>query len=65
MSDFLFARPTTIDGVMSIIDLFGIIPEYNDSTSERAADARAIQADVNAIKKDFVDAYKEEIAQYA
>ena len=65
MSDFLFARPTTIDGVMSIVDLFGIVTEYNDSSSEKAADARAIQADVNAIRKDFVDAYKEEIEQYA
>ncbi|MBR4791800.1 MAG: hypothetical protein IK024_12990 [Treponema sp.] len=65
MSDFLFAKPTTIDGVMSIVDLFGIVTEYNDSSSEKAADARAIRADITAIRKDFVDAYTEEIENYA
>ena len=62
MSDFLFANPTAIDGVMSIVDLFGIISEYNDSSSEQAADLRAVQADINAIKKDFMDAYNAEVA---
>ena len=43
MSDFLFATPSFIDGAMSVIDLFGIAQEYNDSSSEAAADARAVR----------------------
>ena len=64
MSDFLFATPSFIDGAMSVIDLFGIAQEYNDSSSEDAADARAVRADINAIKADFVKAYNSAVAAY-
>ena len=58
MSDFLFATPSFIDGAMSVIDLFGIAQEYNDSSSEAAADARAVRAD-------FVKAYNSAVAAHA
>ncbi len=64
MSNFLFANPTFIDGVMSVVDLFGVAQEYNDSRSEASADSRAIRADANAVKKDFFDAYKSMVAEY-
>lgn len=64
MSDFLFARPSFIDGVMSIVDLFGVSQEYNDSKSEDSADSRAIRADANAIKADFITAYNSTVASY-
>lgn len=64
MSDFLFATPSFIDGAMSVIDLFGIAQEYNDSSSEAAADARAVRADINTIKADFVKAYNSAVAAY-
>ena len=65
MSDFLFATPSFIDGVMSVIDLFGVSQEYNDSHSEESADSRAIRADANAIKADFINAYRSTVASYA
>ena len=65
MSDFLFSNPSFINGVMSIVDLFGVAQEYNDSRSENSADSRAIRADTNAVKKDFADAYKSMVAEYA
>ncbi len=65
MSDFLFANPSFIDGAMSVIDLFGIAPEYNESTSPEKADERALRADVNAIKADFVKTYSSMVADYA
>ncbi|WP_296333961.1 hypothetical protein [uncultured Treponema sp.] len=65
MSDFLFANPSFIDGVMSVIDLFGVSQEYNDSSSEETADNRALRADAAAIKNDFVNAYKATVASYA
>lgn len=65
MSDFLFSNPSFIDGVMSVVDLFGVAQEYNDSRSPNSADSRAIRADTNAVKKDFADAYKSMVAEYA
>lgn len=65
MTDFLFANPSFIDGAMSVIDLFGVAQEYNDSNSEESADNRALRADASAIKNDFVNAYKATVASYA
>ncbi len=58
MSDFLFATPNWLDGAMSIIDLFGIAPEYNTSNSEKEADDRAYKADVKALAVDMSIAYE-------
>ena len=57
MTDFLFARPSIVDGVMSLVDLFGITPEFNSSKTPEEADRRAKQADIKALKKDFEIAY--------
>ncbi len=65
MSDFLFARPSFIGGAMTIIDLFGISQEYNASSSEKSADTRAMRADANAIKSDFLNAYNSMVEAYA
>ena len=65
MSDFLFAKPTAIDCIMSVIDLFGVSTQYNDSSTGVIADQRAMRADMNAIKTDFMNAYKSEVASYA
>lgn len=35
VSTFLFATPKFIDGVASVIDLFGIYNAYNDSSTGR------------------------------
>ena len=65
MSDFLFARPDTFDGIMSIIDLFGCMREYNYSNTPEGADRRAFRSDMDAIKSDFNSAYKQTINVYA
>ena len=52
MTDFLYAKPTWIDGVMSIVDLFGVALEFNDSKTSVAADARAYFADVESLTTD-------------
>lgn len=52
MSDFLFSVPSAVDGIASVIDLFGIYPEYNDSRDSKAADTRAFRADIMALQTD-------------
>jgi hypothetical protein len=57
VSDFLFATPSTIDGIASVIDLFGVYPQYNDSKTEEGADLRACYADIQALKNDADTAF--------
>ena len=64
MTDFLFARPSFIDGVLSVVDLFGISPDYNSSNTSEDADRRARQADIKALKNDFEAAYCRVRAEY-
>ena len=58
MTDFLFATPKTIDGVASIIDLFGVYDMYNDSATPEEADFRAYTADMQALQSDMDVAMK-------
>ena len=58
MTDFLFATPKTIDGVASIIDLFGVYDMYNDSASGEEANRRAFTADMQALQSDMDVAMK-------
>lgn len=53
MTDFLYARPSFIDGLMSLVDLFGISPEYNTSANAAEADRRAFAADADSLRSDF------------
>jgi len=53
MSDFLFARPSFLEGAGRVIDLFGVMQEYNTSPSMPEADRRAILSDWLAIGDDF------------
>jgi hypothetical protein len=57
MSDFLFARPSLLEGIGRNIDLFGILNSYNYSQNGREADLKAMQNDVEALRKDFYIAY--------
>lgn len=52
MPDFLYARPTWIDGVMSLVDFFGTAQMYNESKNEQSADRRAFTADIKSLKQD-------------
>jgi hypothetical protein len=53
MSDFLFARPSILEGIGRNIDLFGVMNSYNSSEDGAEADARAFAADAAALKSDF------------
>lgn len=52
MGDFLFARPSILDGVGRNLDLFGIMQVYNRSETTQEADRRAFEADMGALRKD-------------
>lgn len=52
-SDYLFARPSFIEGVGRILDLSNCLTAYNDSPSPGLADARAIYQDWKAIGHDL------------
>ena len=58
MSDFLFARPSILEGIGRNIDLFGILNDYNRSQNGREADIKAMRNDIAMLKKDFEVAYK-------
>jgi hypothetical protein len=57
-SDFLFARSDFWSGVASVIDIGGTMVEFNRTEGEDDADRRAIQADWNALKDDFMVALR-------
>jgi len=52
MTDFLFARPSALEGIGRNIDLFGVLNYYNTSQSGREADMRARSNDIKTLKKD-------------
>jgi hypothetical protein len=57
MSDFLFARPSLLEGIGRNIDLFGVLNSYNNSHGGREADLKAMRNDAAVLKKDFYAAY--------
>lgn len=58
VSDFLFARPSFVEGAARILDFGNTLQEYNGSETEAEADTRAIQADVCSIAADFWQAIR-------
>ena len=64
MSDFLFARPSILEGVGRNLDLFGTMQVYNSSDTPAEADARAFMADLDALSKDAQTAYATLVARY-
>lgn len=52
-SDFLFVRPSFIEGVGRMFDISGSYNTYNYSRDDREADARAFYRDWRAIGRDF------------
>jgi hypothetical protein len=55
-SDFLFARPSFLDGFARTADLGGSLNTYNQSRTPGEADARAIWHDWRAVGYDLVTA---------
>jgi len=50
---FLFADPSFLQGVASVIDLGGTLLAYNESDSAQEADARAIATDWAIVGQDI------------
>lgn len=59
MSDYLFSMPKFIDGVASVVDIFGTYTIYNNSKSNVDTDRRALVADIQTLKKDACVAFAE------
>lgn len=62
-STFLCPAPSFARGVASVIDLGGILGRFNRSTSEDAADLRALWADAQAVLADENAASRELLAE--
>jgi hypothetical protein len=58
MSDYLFARPSFVDGIGRTIDLFGVLNEYNYSSNDAEADRTALANDVAVLRSDLMESYQ-------
>ena len=63
MTDFLFARPSLLEGIGRNIDLFGIMNSYNNSRSGQEADKKAFYNDWLSVYKDLNKAYNQTLCQ--
>jgi hypothetical protein len=52
-SDFLFARPSFIEGVARVMDLGATLQEYNGHGSSEEADSIALMSDWRAVGDDL------------
>lgn len=52
-SEFLFARPTLLEGVARILDFGNTMQEYNTSLTGQQADFRALRSDWLQISADM------------
>ena len=57
-TDFLFARPSFVEGLSRILDIGNTMNEYNRSGDEKEADKKALQSDFRMIGKDIEFAIK-------
>ena len=53
MSDYLFARPSLLEGIARNIDLFGTLNEYNTLSFSIEADLQAHYNDLACLQKDM------------
>lgn len=56
MSDFLFARPSIVEGIARIIDISGSLQVYNECLTPNKADTLAIYNDFKAVGMDIRNA---------
>lgn len=57
-TDFLFAMPSWVSGAARSLDLAGQLDGYNESSTEDAADARALFCDWRIVGESLVEAMK-------
>jgi len=63
MTDFLYAKPSILEGIGRNIDFFGSFNDYNYSADGETADRIAIATDLLAVYMDFYKAYCKTICQ--
>jgi hypothetical protein len=63
MTDFLFARPSILEGIGRNMDFFGSMNAYNYSRHGEEADTIALTSDLLAIYKDFYKSYYDTVCQ--
>jgi len=63
MTDYLYARPSVLEGIGRNIDLFGVLNYYNTSQDGEEADNTAITNDLLAVYTDLYNAYLTTICQ--
>jgi len=55
-TDFLYSRPSFLEGFARIVDFANTLQEYNSSSTPEIADERAVRADWGAIGNDMYKA---------
>lgn len=58
-SDFLFARPSAVEGIARMLDFGNTFNEYNSSPSDEIADEIALRMDWKAVGSYLRDAMRE------
>jgi len=58
-SDFLFAQPSFASGAARVLDLWGVLDDYNISPTTLEADEKAIAADWIIVGQDLSDAMEQ------
>jgi hypothetical protein len=61
MTDFLFARPSVLEGIGRNMDFFGSLNAYNYAGNGEEADTIALASDWLAVYRDFHQAYHDTI----
>lgn len=55
-TDFLYSRPSFLEGVARVVDFANVLQEYNASSTPEIADERATRADWKAVGSDMYKA---------
>ena len=58
MIDFLYSRPSFLDGAARVLDLFGVFRRYDRPENEEQVDARALYDDFRIVGLDLEDAMR-------
>ena len=58
MIEFLYGRPSFLDGAARVLDLFGVFRRYNRPENDEQADALALYDDFRIVGLDLEDAMR-------
>ena len=57
MTKLLLSKPSVVDGIASIIDLFGVYTSYDDIVLSYSNDQKILEADMDALRADAAIAF--------